>query len=426
MVISTFFAYGGQNMDKVNSVYGLPEEGPDSRDFMRILEKNDRIGVWLIKIDPPVDPSWSVEDKVQHVWGCGRLVWCNPTMAQMYGLTSPVDLFGTRIDQMLPANPKNHAFLTKGVVQGRIDNEPSFETTANGEEVFLNSFEAGSTNPGWLDHAWGIQIRITEEHQARIAAEQAKHEAEEARLAAEEANRQKNEFLATISHELRTPMNVVLGRLNLNHALMEGIAKSESVEDIRLQLEKVLNNNQIMRRNAGVVSRHLEDLLAAGSIESGNLRMNPEELSVLTLSQEVIESLEPQIAKKSIELIQTSRAMPMIWADRIRVKQILYNLLGNAIKFTPNHGTIRIDIGQANGSVEVKICDDGCGIPSDFLPHIFERFRRAENTRTTEGIGIGLSIVKHLTELLGGTVRAESDGDGKGATFAVRFPAHNR
>jgi signal transduction histidine kinase/ActR/RegA family two-component response regulator len=235
-----------------------------------------------------------------------------------------------------------------------------------------------------------------------------------ARASAEEANRLKDQFLAIVSHELRTPLNAILGWADI---LSRGGLGAERQE-------------RAFRAICGSARRQaqlIDELLDVASIMSGKLRL---ELSPAVDVREVVgkalEMVQPAADAKHIQLATEMRGRPStICADSGRVQQIVWNLLTNAIKFSSDGAAIRVSVLRAPTTVEIVVSDGGQGIARDFLPFVFESFRQAEGatTRRQVGLGLGLSIVKHLAEAHGGSVRAESAGEGLGATFIVRLPA---
>jgi PAS domain S-box-containing protein len=233
-----------------------------------------------------------------------------------------------------------------------------------------------------------------------------------AREEAEEANRLKDEFLATVSHELRTPLTAILGWSNM---LLTGKLKAES-HDRALE---------IIHRNAQSQNQLISDLLDVSRIISGKLRLDLRTVELTPIIEAAIEATRPAVEGKGI-CINTSldRHAGPINGDADRLQQVIWNLLTNAIKFTPQGGQIFVKSESIAAHVEITVQDSGIGISREFLPHIFERFRQADRgiNRTHGGMGLGLSIVRQLVELHGGTVRAASEGEGKGATFVVRLP----
>jgi signal transduction histidine kinase/CheY-like chemotaxis protein len=233
-----------------------------------------------------------------------------------------------------------------------------------------------------------------------------------AREEAEAANRMKDEFLATLSHELRTPLNAVLGwAVTLRTARVDAATSARALEAIE--------------RNARAQSQLIEDLLDISRIVSGKLRLEVRVMDPITVVEAAIEAMRPAAAVKDQALVTTldPRAGP-VWADPDRLQQVVWNLLSNAIKFTPKGGRVEVSLRQVDGSVEIAVSDTGQGIAPELLPHVFERFRQADSssTRKQGGLGIGLALVRHLVELHGGVVTAESPGVGQGATFRARLP----
>jgi signal transduction histidine kinase/ActR/RegA family two-component response regulator len=233
-----------------------------------------------------------------------------------------------------------------------------------------------------------------------------------ARGEAERASSMKDEFLATLSHELRTPLNAILGWA---HILW---SRSMSPEELHQGLE-------VIERNARMQTQLIEDLLDMSRITSGKMRLDIQPINAVPFIEAAIETVRPAAEAKEIRLekLLDPSAGP-IMGDPNRLQQVVWNLLSNAIKFTGKHGKVQVLLERVNSHVEVTVADTGVGIKSEFLPHVFDRFRQedASVTRTAKGLGLGLSIVKHLVEQHGGTVRADSGGEGRGATFTIHLP----
>jgi signal transduction histidine kinase/CheY-like chemotaxis protein len=236
--------------------------------------------------------------------------------------------------------------------------------------------------------------------------------AERARAEAEAANRIKDEFLATLSHELRTPLTSLLG---WSSVLRE--AKRD---------EKVLNQGlDAIDRNARVQAQLIDDLLDVSRIVSGKLNLDVRPLDISSVTRAAINVVRPAADAKSITLDYWAEpGLGAISADSARLQQIIWNLLSNAVKFTPQGGKITIRVQQEKAHAKLTVRDTGQGIDAEFLPRVFDRFRQADSstTRSFGGLGLGLAIVRHLVELHGGTVSAESAGVGKGAKFSTTFP----
>jgi PAS domain S-box-containing protein len=233
-----------------------------------------------------------------------------------------------------------------------------------------------------------------------------------ARQEAERANRLKDEFLATLSHELRSPLNAIVGWV---HILRRNIEKDS---DLARGLETI-------ERNARAQTQIINDLLDMSRIMTGKVRLNVRGLSLHRAIGAALDAVRPAAEAKNIHLSVTlDPAVDRVRGDPSRLHQVMWNLLTNALKFTPAGGQIRVTLERADGYAEISVHDTGIGIPISFLPHVFDRFRQADasTTRPYGGLGLGLSIVKHLVELHGGSVRARSPGEGQGSTFIVSLP----
>jgi PAS domain S-box-containing protein len=248
--------------------------------------------------------------------------------------------------------------------------------------------------------------RIEEERLKLLEREQ------QARREAEEANRLKDEFLATISHELRTPLTSILGWAN--------ILRSQNIDK-----EVTAQGLETIERNARMQTQLIEDLLDISRVITGKLRLNMQPIDPAQIIDAAIESIHPAAKIKRVNIYKIVHTGPvLVSSDPSRLQQVIWNLLSNAIKFTPSGGEVRIRLGLVDSNVEIEVSDTGEGIPPDFLPFVFDRFRQADSsyTRKYGGLGLGLAIVRHLVELHGGTVEANSEGLGKGATFKIRLP----
>ncbi len=239
----------------------------------------------------------------------------------------------------------------------------------------------------------------------------ARLDAEMARAQAESASRMKDQFLSTVSHELRTPLNAILGW-------------STMLRNGTLDEERRMRAMETIERNARVQIRLIEELLDLGRILQGKFQLAVGPVEVVRIIEAAIESVRPAAEAKGIRLQGTLDSHATIVGDAERVQQIAWNLLSNAIKFTPKGGRVIVTTRRASSHVELVIADTGEGIVPEFLPHVFEPFRQADAaiSRRAGGLGLGLSIVRSLVELHGGTVSVISDGVGRGATFTVRLP----
>ncbi len=238
-----------------------------------------------------------------------------------------------------------------------------------------------------------------------------------ARSEAERASRMKDEFLATLSHELRTPLNAILGWARL---------MQQETEVLEKDISKGL---QVIERSAHTQAQIIDDLLDMSAILSGKVRLEPTELDLRTLIGETIDSARPSAEDKGVDivLVADSTPLPPYLGDTVRLQQVLTNLIGNAIKFTPSTGKITVTLSNSSTHMRIEVSDTGLGIEPLFLPHVFDRFSQADasSTRSAGGLGLGLSIAKQLTELHHGQLSVISDGLGLGSTFTLLLPRND-
>ena len=234
-----------------------------------------------------------------------------------------------------------------------------------------------------------------------------------ARASAEQANRLKDQFLANISHELRTPLNAVLGWADV---LRRGGRLAETQRAAGLDA---------IYRSGKRQAQLIDDLLDVARIMSGKLRLDESVVDFRAVIRDALLAVQPSAAAKRLEMRIDAEPVSLIYADASRLQQVAANLLSNAVKFTPSGGAVNVRLRQVDSDVELEVADTGEGIAPDFLPCVFEAFRQADGstTRARGGLGLGLSIVKHLVEAHRGSVQVRSEGAGRGATFTVRLPA---
>lgn len=267
--------------------------------------------------------------------------------------------------------------------------------------------------------AKSLEAEIAERKQAEAALRVVKDELEQllareqmARAEAESANRMKDEFLATVSHELRTPLNAIIGWSHmLRTASLDNATAARAVETIE--------------RNAKSQAQLVEDILDVSRVITGKLRLNMGPVDAASVINAAIDSVQLAADSKGIQLeVTLDPSARHISGDANRLQQVVWNLLANAIKFTPSGGRVEVRLERADPDVQIKVSDTGQGVKPGFLPFIFDRFRQADGTSTRRhgGLGLGLAIVRHLVELHGGTVSADSAGEGCGATFTIKLP----
>lgn len=260
--------------------------------------------------------------------------------------------------------------------------------------VYQPTFESDSTVTGIFVHGIDISEQVR------------------ARREAETANRTKDEFLATLSHELRTPLNAILGWSRL-------------LGDERLDKDEEKRAIEAIQRNAQLQAQLIEDILDVSRIISGKLRLETRPTDLAAVVEAAVESVLPAAQAKNIRLQRVlDSGTNLVSGDPNRLQQVIWNLLSNAIKFTPKEGRVQVRLERVNSHIEIVVTDTGIGIPADVLPYVFDRFRQADSTTTRNygGLGLGLAIVRHLVEMHGGTVTAESNGNGEGSTFTVELP----
>ena len=253
------------------------------------------------------------------------------------------------------------------------------------------------------------ELRLAEDIAARAAMSV---ENSRSYQAAQTANRLKDEFLATLSHELRTPLNALLGYTRM--------VRSGAVPPDRMP-----NAFEVMERNADALARIVEDVLDVSRIISGKARIEAQPTDIGKVLEDAIATVLPSAEARGIAIERAFDAAGFISGDPDRLRQVFWNLLTNAVKFTPEGGRVSVALRRMDRRVEVEVKDSGIGFAAEFRPFLFERFRQAEAgpTRRHGGLGLGLSIVRHIVEMHGGTIEANSEGPGKGATFVVRLPA---
>jgi PAS domain S-box-containing protein len=335
----------------------------------------------------------------------GKVLSVNPWAARVLGLPRE-KLVGINIrDGLLPEyRAEFDDYLRRVKTEGSARGVMKVRT-ATGETRLWEYYNTLRTEGVETPIVRGMAHDVTERREAL------KRE-KEARLEAEAANRVKDEFLSTLSHELRTPLTAIVGWSEL--LLHDEVAPHKRREAI-----------ETIARNANSQGQLINDLLEVSRIITGKLRLEFAPCEMESVVQAAAEAIRPTAEAKGVRLqiLLEPNAGP-IFGDRERLQQIVWNLLSNAVKFTRHGGLVQTRLQKNDTQVEVVVSDTGVGINPEFLPHVFERFRQADGstTRSYGGLGLGLAIVRHLVELHGGTVWAESAGHNQGATFIVRFP----
>jgi PAS domain S-box-containing protein len=340
---------------------------------------------------------------VDFVW-----TYVNPKAAEI--LQRPVqELVGQRLLEVLPGNQTNSELFERYVRVVETGVAHDIELSYNTDGIM-----------GWFRNMAvkledGVAISfsdITQRKQAEAEREQLLVREQAAREQAEAANRIKDEFLAVLSHELRSPLNPILGW-------------SKLLQTGRLDAQASHRALETIERNAKLQTQLIEDLLDVSRILRGKMALNISPINLVTIVESALETVRLAAEVKHIH-IQTIVTLDngQVSGDSARLQQIVWNLLSNAIKFTPDGGKVEIRLDQISTYAQIQVTDTGKGISPDFLPYVFDYFRQEDGktTRKFGGLGLGLAIVRHLTELHGGTVDAESLGEGQGAIFRVRLP----
>jgi len=336
-------------------------------------------------------------------------VWWSPELEEIFGLT-PGTFRGTESAFFDLVHDDDRAAVRRAIDEGvtrRTDYVTEFRFRhASGEWRWMERRgRAVYAEDGTPRTLYGIGIDITERKRAEMALHEAKR-------AAESANELKDQFLATLSHELRTPLNVILGyaRLLQNH----GVPPHEQQRAF-----------DVIARNAVAQNQLVDDLLDMSRITTGKFRLEPRPVRVAAVLGDALDTVKPAADAKMIALeVDADPQSSTVSADPTRLQQVFWNLLTNAVKFTPKGGRVSVSLRSDDAHVVITIADDGAGIPEEFLPYVFEPFRQAGagSDRLHGGLGLGLAISRQLVELHGGTIEAASQGLGRGATFTIRLP----
>ena len=309
--------------------------------------------------------------------------------------------------------------LGRDIVRGQAGAVAAARALARGERPVLFESRIVETHElaqGLREAAAILEQRLHERDQAQAEADRHRtallDREKSARRTAEALNRAKDEFIATVSHELRTPLNAIFGWVSL---LRLGT----------LSHERQTHALDVIERNTRAQAQLVEDLLDMSRVIQGNVRLGMEPLDLAVVLDSAIESLKPTADARRMTIVsETPRGIAFVSGDQGRLQQVIWNILSNALKFTPPGGRIDARVAAEGADAVVRISDTGEGIAPEFLPHVFDRFRQenAAVTRTHSGLGLGLSLVRHLVELHGGTIAATSEGKGHGATFTMRLP----
>lgn len=339
----------------------------------------------------------------------GTVLVVNKTLSDLLGFDD-AELRGQRIESLLPVASRifyQTHFFPLILLHGRV------------EEVYFSVLSKSKTAVPMLVNAVRRERNGTTVTDCILVhmrqRDQYENELLEAKRIAEEAIRDKDAFLTVISHDLRTPLSSILGWTQ--------ILKSGDLDEAT-QVQAL----EVIERSVRSQSQLIEDILDFSRAASGTLRLHSTQVAPITFVQAALDVLHPAATAKRINLqANLDPSTALVSGDPERLQQVMWNLLSNAIKFTPEGGDVEASLKQVAATVEIAVRDTGQGINAEFLPHVFERFRQANTTATKRhsGLGLGMSITKHIVELHGGTIHAASAGEGKGATFTIKLPVTN-
>lgn len=325
------------------------------------------------------------------------------------------EIIGRPVTTLIPADRQDEEpRIIKRLKEGqRVDHFETIRVRKNGETFPVSlTISPIKDSEGVVVGASKIARDISETKRLAKDREQLLEAERHARTQAETASRMKDEFLAVVSHELRTPLNAILGWTEL---LGQGSARPE----------EVMEGAEIIKRNVLVQAQIIDDLLDLGRIVSGKMRLQIEPVDLPAIIHDALAAVQHSATSKGISIKPVlNDTHGILMGDSKRLQQVVWNLLTNAIKFTPKGGRVWITVTRINSHIDLAVADNGAGISAEFLPHVFERFSQADasTTRRSGGLGIGLALVKQLVEMHAGSVKAESPGLGAGTKFTVTLP----
>jgi two-component system CheB/CheR fusion protein len=344
----------------------------------------------------------------------GIITSWNKGAQKLFGYTAE-EVIGKSIRILIPPDRENEeSYILDRIRRGEpIDHYETVRRRKDGSEIDISLMVSPIRDKaGKVLGASKIARDITERKRIEIEREELLRRESAARADAEKASRTKDEFLATVSHELRSPLNAILGWARM-------------LSEKQLGQEKTAHAFEVIYRNARAQNQLIGDLLDVSRIISGKLRLELSEVELIPIIEAAMDVVRPAADAKNIRLISTlDPAARLAAVDPDRLQQIVWNLLSNAVKFTPAGGQVAVHLEPEDTRFTITVSDTGEGIEPEFLPFVFDRFRQFEGDakRTHGGLGLGLAIVRHLVELHGGTISVTSPGKGRGATFTMRFP----
>ncbi len=350
----------------------------------RILQK---AGYEVVEAGTGTEALRCVRDLLPH------LVLCDVQLPDMSGIEVCRRIKYDPITASIPVVQISATFVAEGDEK---------EGLKGGADIYLTE----PLEPKELETVVGVLLKLRRTEAAALETERV------ARAEAEEATRLKDEFLANLSHELRTPMNIIIGWAHL--------LKAGPLND-----QQKLRAAEAIERAARSQAQLIEDLLDVSRIVTGKFRLKMQDVNISSVLSVAVESLRLVAASKQVTLTAlVADPQVLVRGDSDRLQQVFWNLLSNAVKFTPAGGRVDVQLEQTGTHVQIKVMDTGIGIGREFLPYVFDRFRQADSTSTRQhtGMGLGLAIVRHVVELHGGKVKADSPGENLGSTFTITLP----
>jgi len=363
----------------------------------------------------------TASDAIFTIDGSDLIRYANPASERVFGYR-PEELLGKHLTELIPT--RFRARHLEGIRHYAETEQPRMPWSGvrlpglhrDGHEIPLELSFGVYKKSGQEFFFTGIARDITERVESENEKARLLESERAARLEATQANEAKDQFLATLSHEMRTPMTAILG---WSRMLSAGGLDEETVN---VAIDAI-------QKSAKAQAQLIEDVLDVSRIVAGKIALEITRVDLSAVIQAVAEMITPAVEAKHIRLVtDLDPTMPSISGDPARLQQVLCNLIGNAVKFTPEQGDIEIRLDRDHSNARIQVRDTGQGMDQDFLPHVFDRFKQAEgsSTRRHGGLGLGLAIVRHLVELHGGAIRAESPGPGKGSTFTITLPLERK
>jgi PAS domain S-box-containing protein len=357
----------------------------------------------------------SADDAIVSKTLQGIVTSWNPGAERLFGYTAS-EMIGKSISILIPPDqPNEEPNILSRLVRGEsIDHYETKRIRKDGKVIYISLTVSPVRNhEGRIIGASKIARDITDRKRIEAERDEMLLRERQARSDAEIANRLKDEFLAILSHELRTPLNAILGWTDILNS-----PRGQNPESARHAVE-------VIQRNAKVQKRLIEDLLDMSRILSGKLVIKKERVDLQSVLAASLDSVRTAASAKGIAVdLHIDRSVGFVTGDADRLQQIVWNLLANAIKFTPINGHVVLRLESSGADTEITVQDNGDGILPEFLPHVFERFRQGDGStrRQHGGLGLGLAVVRYLVEAHGGRVRASSRGLNQGSTFVVSLP----